>query len=113
MRTGIVTFHCSYNFGSALQAYALQKAIEGLGHECALIDYRSRDFDSYRIARLRRPRAMLGVLANMPGLLRRRRSFRAFWKKRLPLTERSYTYRSEGELGTLADQFDCFVCGSD
>ena len=28
MNTGIVTFHCSYNYGSALQAYALQIAVK-------------------------------------------------------------------------------------
>ena len=28
MKIGIITFHCSYNYGSALQAYALQEYLE-------------------------------------------------------------------------------------
>lgn len=38
MNTGIVTFHCSYNYGSALQAYALQIAFEKLGHKATIKD---------------------------------------------------------------------------
>lgn len=38
MNTGIVTFHCSYNYGSALQAYALHIAFEKLGHKATIKD---------------------------------------------------------------------------
>ena len=36
---GIITFHCQYNFGSALQAYALQTTLEKLGHSNILINF--------------------------------------------------------------------------
>lgn len=39
MKIGIITMHKVLNFGSALQAYALQHKIEELGYECEIIDY--------------------------------------------------------------------------
>lgn len=39
MKIGIITFHKVNNYGAVLQAYALQKSIHKLGHECDIIDY--------------------------------------------------------------------------
>lgn len=41
MKTGLITFHAAMNYGSALQAYALQKYLEGRGHDVEIIDFRS------------------------------------------------------------------------
>ena len=38
---GILTFHRSINYGSALQAYALKTYVEELGFDAFLIDYNS------------------------------------------------------------------------
>lgn len=40
MKVGIITFHASYNFGSVMQAYALQRTIEKLGYESEIINFR-------------------------------------------------------------------------
>lgn len=40
MKVGILTFHFSDNLGAVLQAYALQKVILQLGHDCEIINYR-------------------------------------------------------------------------
>ena len=37
MRIGTITFHCAYNFGSALQTYALRKYLTNLGHDVHVI----------------------------------------------------------------------------
>ena len=37
MRIGTITFHCAYNFGSALQTYALKKYLTDLGHDGVLL----------------------------------------------------------------------------
>ena len=37
---GIITMHKVINFGSALQAYALQQVVRGLGYDVELIDYK-------------------------------------------------------------------------
>ena len=38
MRVGIISMQRVYNYGSFLQAYALKKTVESLGHECEFID---------------------------------------------------------------------------
>lgn len=39
MKIGILTFHRTPNYGAQLQAFALRKFIESLGHEVHIIDY--------------------------------------------------------------------------
>lgn len=41
MKVGILTFHASHNYGSMLQAYALQKVLANLGVENEIINFRS------------------------------------------------------------------------
>lgn len=41
MKTGILTFHASHNYGSMLQAFALQTTIQNMGHECEIINLRT------------------------------------------------------------------------
>lgn len=41
MKVGIITFHASHNYGSMLQAYALQQTVLRLGHECEIINLRT------------------------------------------------------------------------
>lgn len=38
-KVGVITLHRVFNYGSVLQAYATQKVIESIGHECEIIDY--------------------------------------------------------------------------
>ena len=38
-KIGIMTFHKSINYGSVLQAYALQQAVNKLGFSSEVIDY--------------------------------------------------------------------------
>lgn len=47
---GILTFHASHNYGSCLQAYALQTALDNLGAENEIINFRTdRQKDLYAI----------------------------------------------------------------
>lgn len=39
-KVGVMTFHMAHNYGAMLQAYALPKALETIGYECEVIDYR-------------------------------------------------------------------------
>lgn len=38
-KIGIVTFHCSNNYGAVLQSYGLQEYIKKMGHEVYIINY--------------------------------------------------------------------------
>lgn len=40
-KVGILTWHYYFNFGSSLQAFALQKLIEGLGYDVRILNYRN------------------------------------------------------------------------
>lgn len=43
-QVGIITYHHYYNYGTVLQAYALQKAVESVsGKSCEVIDFRSSE----------------------------------------------------------------------
>ncbi len=41
MRIGILSFHASHNYGSMLQAYALQQYLQSIGHEVEIINLRT------------------------------------------------------------------------
>jgi hypothetical protein len=114
MKIGIITFHCSYNFGSALQAFALQEAIRRMGHEAAIVDYRSADFNRYRLfIPSRHPSFVVSELRNLSRSVKRRSAFRRFWRDRLNLTSETYSYRDVDKMDELNTSFDGFVCGSD
>ena len=38
MKIGQLTFHASHNYGSVLQAYAMSKILQNLGHESEFIN---------------------------------------------------------------------------
>lgn len=38
-KVGVITFHCTDNPGSVLQAYALQQTVRSIGYECDVINY--------------------------------------------------------------------------
>ncbi len=49
MKIACLTFHNSSNYGSVLQAFALQKTIKELGFDYTIIDYSNKEkykFDS-------------------------------------------------------------------
>lgn len=110
-KIGIVTFHRSYNFGSALQAFALQMSLERLNYCVTIIDIRSRDKEQYKLLSIKHPRHTARVLSRLNRYLARRNSFERFFERRYRLTSQSYTNKSK--LGELSDHFDAFICGSD
>lgn len=43
MNCSIVTFHRAHNYGAVLQAYALQKTLDSLGHNVSFFDYQHEE----------------------------------------------------------------------
>ena len=39
-KIGVFTFHIAHNYGAMLQAYALPIAVNKLGYDCEVVDYR-------------------------------------------------------------------------
>ena len=98
MKIGTITFHGALNFGSALQSHALQVVLENMGHEVQIIDYRSHDYEQYKLLQLRHPKATLRTLRCLNRYLSRKTAFEDFSKKYFGMTEKSYHWQNEEDL---------------
>lgn len=43
MNIGVITFHAAFNYGSMLQAYAMQTILEKQGHKVEIINFRTKE----------------------------------------------------------------------
>ncbi len=111
MKIGLLTFHCSQNYGASLQGYALQEVLKELGHDVKTIDYRP-DFLVYPLY----PRYLILtknilklvehiIWATISGL-KRRKAFNRFLSKYYDLAPKV----AETE---ITKDFDAIVIGSD
>lgn len=85
MKIGILTFEKAVNYGTALQAVAMQRVLESFGaraeflaHRCDAIDANSKVFD---LKEAKSPAYTLAHLINLPCALKRNRAFRDFQEK--------------------------------
>lgn len=128
-KIGIVTlFHDNYNYGAALQAFALQKAIEKLGHEACIIDYKRciepiPDDDSFESKKSFAEKLHIktkGDFINIclypftrkygDRLLENRKiKFKKFYERNLNVS-RLYDIAT---IYSANEEFDAFICGSD
>lgn len=115
-KVGIITFHASHNYGSMLQAYALQKTVEALGYNCEIINFRTK-----RQKKIYRPLPLelrlLSVLKNIrfPKLafndLRKHRLFEEFIHEYLKVTNAEYSDLQQ--LREANFDYDAYISGSD
>lgn len=117
-RVGVITFLHNDNYGSSLQAYALQRVIRELGHECHHLDYEPDRAEKIRnllrsgnspklIAEGLRKRS---VRAGQQGAREKSAAIPAFYEKHMQLSRKC---RSLEELRSAVEGLDCLVCGSD
>jgi len=117
-RIGIITFLHNDNYGSTLQAWALQKAIGELGYDALHIDYRPSKAE--KIANLLRsgnsPRLIMeglrkrAVKAGNHGARRKAESFAPFYAAQMQL---SPACADRAALKKQAGACDLLVAGSD
>lgn len=117
-KVGIITFLHNNNFGSTLQAYALQKVIGSLGYDCVHLDYRPDTKE--KILNLLRsgndPKLILeglrkrSVQAEQAGARVKTGTFTDFYRNRMRLTK---VCHNRGELKTESAGMDLLVAGSD
>ena len=116
MKTGVLTYHSAYNYGSVLQAYAMQKALASLNYPADLINYR---MDEQR--RFYQPlyRTNFGVKTLMKDLLQvpchtkrqlRAERFEDFFRRHLLMTEE---FSEPEEVASNWQQYDTIISGSD
>lgn len=120
MKVAVITRHAICNYGSFLQSYALQKAIEKLGNEAVIIDY-IRDDEEYHkrinIALKKSKRwnknllmRTIYKLSRYPETVLMEKKFDKFRKQHLNMTK---LYTSFQELSNDKPQVDIYCTGSD
>lgn len=112
-KIGQLTFHASHNYGSVLQAYALSKELQILGHETEFINLRPRSQkDVYKVIK----ESDVGIhklfrYLIYPALKKRSNHFERFINEVLPVTKKEYA--STEELKNEHFDYDAYICGGD
>ena len=117
-QAGILTFLHNDNYGSSLQAYALQRVIRELGHACVHLDYAPDRTEKIRnlLQSGNHPKLILdgmrkrAVKAGQEGAREKSAAIPAFYERRMQLTARC---RNAEELRASSEEFDTLICGSD
>lgn len=115
-KVGIITFHASHNYGSNLQAYALQKKISELGYECEIINFRTKkQKELYKVLTSRIGiKYMLKNIYTIIFIYRKRKSkfkkFELFINQNLKLTKEISNIE---EFREISKEFDYIIAGSD
>ena len=108
MRVGILTFPNSPSFGAALQMRGLYRALQSLGCEVEVINYRNRYMSEKRHMRKENPVKNLAIcILDYSG----KKSFRNF-EKQLNLFPKKIINKTD-DLKQIADRYDFLICGSD
>lgn len=111
MKIGIITMHKVLNFGSALQAYALQKILNNYGYDNEIIDYDFPPHKSFFERFMYTLRFWFYQLRT--GTLHKRakiRYFAAFYKQNFRLSQKRYNQQT---ITGANDIYDAFITGSD
>lgn len=101
---GILTMHKVLNYGSALQAYALQKYMDKLGYNNEIIDY-------LYPTKKAKPTLKQKIASLLPYNIRKKRKFKNFWNSFLRTSQRTFT--SYDQLTAHSCNYDIYLTGSD
>ncbi len=118
MKIGILTYHRAHNYGALLQAYALKRYIESLGHNVEFIDYWPdyhknlfRIFPNFSKSNpLRWLKSLMKFSISIRRTLKRRKGYLNFIKHELSL-QRKPKYKNKISLNNVI--YDAIIYGSD
>ena len=96
MKIGLLTYHYSVSYGATLQTYATCKALQNLGHEVEIIDYRLADRKSF--------------LYNVVFFIKENNT-RKLWRKVYPSVSEYFPDAKSLQEGKHC--YDCLMVGSD
>ena len=89
-KVGIITWHQYYNFGSALQAFALREQIEKMDYDAEIINYQLHSGMSKLSVCVRCLIGNICCVINVPKLDVRRYSFLRFQEYKMKLNEEPF-----------------------
>lgn len=122
-RVGILTEHRARNFGSCLQAYALQTTIDRLGYKTDIVDYRPQaienSFGIFIVDLLKATennpvklvKFFINTIVFSPLRAMREYKFYRYRKEKFSLSE--YRFKKYNEKVNRELKYDAYVCGSD
>jgi len=120
-KIGIITYHHYYNYGTMLQALALQMKVEELGYKCEIIDFKqNNDLRKSDLIKLRIKRVKVYIkdfkkyytLKSVENEnIERNKRFEYFYKKYLKVSSNNYS--SSEEIKKNPPKYDGYVVGSD
>lgn len=117
MKIGCMTFHGSHNYGSMLQAYALQEAFKRLGADYEIINFRSAaQTNMYKSPfeknDLKSLYLRLFLFGQKHSIRKKRDNFENFISDKLN-TSNDFDTFDETVIDSINEQFDVCVTGSD
>lgn len=114
MKIAILTWTHTSNFGTALQAYALQAYLKKLGHEVVLIDYngecRKINYRQLIQRKIRNCKFRIKRILSGYSDSERTDNIKKFLHQNIQFTKPITTVHAFIQLN---DDYDCFICGSD
>ena len=118
---GIITYHNYNNYGTMLQAFALQHAIANMGYEAEIIDFKQNNsLSRVEMIKLRLKRLPVYIKEREKyAALRsaesdfdaRKKKFEAFYNRNLVISKNHYT--STQQLVDNPPEYDAYIVGSD
>ncbi|WP_294157302.1 polysaccharide pyruvyl transferase family protein [uncultured Clostridium sp.] len=114
MKIGIITYHSAYNFGSVLQAAATQYAVNKLGYETEILNYRMESqYDFYKLSRKKGIKSIIKKLLygkKIKELEERELRFEKFITEKMNLTDE---FSKPESVKLFYRDFDTIISGSD
>ncbi|MDY3266615.1 MAG: polysaccharide pyruvyl transferase family protein [Phocaeicola sp.] len=117
MKTATITYHASHNYGSMLQAYALQNSLKKMGYENTIINLRtSIQKEFYSCPFSSKSSTLLKKMINLKNsiyrneLIKKYELFESFINEFLITTQE---YPSNESLVEAQLDYDCFIAGGD
>ena len=102
MKIGLLTIWREKNFGAEMQAYATIKALQNLGYDVEMIDFRLSD--------IAHPTIKQRIIKILTYITKEDFKFRKFWKNHIP---KGYHYKKSEELKCNPPKVDLLLVGSD
>ncbi len=113
MKIGIITMHRVLNYGSALQAYALQRTLDNMGYDNEIIDYefpRKGDIPLFVRLNLYLRELFYRIRTHSPLIKTKRLKFKQFYKNHYKLS----AYRCDRlNVNEVPIDYDILLTGSD
>lgn len=114
MKIGIITYHCSYNYGAQLQAYALCKFLRNQGYDAEIIDCNTIGKGAIFSWSFVSLRSAIGSLRNnILSLVSERKRHRLFDEFAQQMIKHSESCYSKAELNEVCKKYDYIITGSD